>query len=295
MNVSNPEFSRNLGFYSEDEQQRLNHATVAIAGAGGDGGALAVQLARMGVGEIRLADPDPFEAENINRQEGCTTKTIGMNKALAVGELIHDINPEIKVVTETYGIHQDNVEEFLDGASLVIDETEFTMHQLGVMIARQARKQQIPNLMAMNVGFGTIVTSFSPNGRSFERHMGLDERMPLDEIADQKVSLSRWLPYVPPYADIKVFEKVAKGEKSAPSVAPGVAIAAGTGAVQAFLHLVGDLGNNRPSPVIAPKARVIDVMNGESRDINFPRVSHYKYLGKMLLANALGKAPKASY
>lgn len=63
-----PEFERNLGFLTLEEQERINNSVVAIAGAGGDGGLLALQFARLGVGEIRLADPDPFEAENINRQ-----------------------------------------------------------------------------------------------------------------------------------------------------------------------------------------------------------------------------------
>ncbi len=77
-------FARNLGFISQAEQDKLSETSVAIAGAGGDGGELAVLLARMGFGEIRLADPDPFEIENINRQAVCTTRTVGMNKAVAV-------------------------------------------------------------------------------------------------------------------------------------------------------------------------------------------------------------------
>ena len=84
-------FERNLGFLNEREQETLANSSVAIAGAGGDGGMLAVQLARMGVGEFRLADPDPFEIENINRQAVCNDDTIGMNKADAVADYIYKI------------------------------------------------------------------------------------------------------------------------------------------------------------------------------------------------------------
>ena len=38
----------------------------------------------------------PLFPENINRQAACTTKTIGTNKAVAVGNYISDINPNIE-------------------------------------------------------------------------------------------------------------------------------------------------------------------------------------------------------
>jgi tRNA threonylcarbamoyladenosine dehydratase len=287
-------FARNLGFINEAEQDRLHNSVVAIAGAGGDGGMLAVQLARLGVGEIRLADPDPFEIENINRQEVCTTKTVGINKAVAVADHLREINPDIKTPLFTEGVTPENVQEFMAGADLVIDETEFTMHELGVMIAREAREQNIPNLMALNIGFGATVTTYAPDGKSFERIMGLPENAPLDEIAEMDVPLSRWLPYLPKYGDIDVLSKVAKGEKSAPSIAPGVAMAAGVGSSQALLNLLHPQ-NNRKKPVRAPRAIIIDAMSLEAKVVTANQLTHYKHLGSMVMRNALGLVPKASY
>jgi molybdopterin/thiamine biosynthesis adenylyltransferase len=57
---------------------------VAIAGAGGFGGAAAVMLARLGVGEIRIADFDVFEPRNVARQFGAYPDTLGRNKAEVV-------------------------------------------------------------------------------------------------------------------------------------------------------------------------------------------------------------------
>lgn len=287
-------FSRNLGFFSEQEQERLLNSTVAIAGAGGDGGELAQQIARLGVGEIRLADPDPFEVENINRQAFCTVDTVGVNKATAVGEGISRINTDMKVVTYTEGITYENVEEFVEGVDLVIDETEFTMHVLGAMLARAARKRQIPNLMAMNIGFGATVTAFHPNGKTFEEMLGLEPTASLEEIKNAEPSLSRWLPYLPAYGDIDVFKKVASGEKSAPSIAPGVAVAAGIGATQAFLHLAGE-GNNRKKPVYAPRSIMVDAYTGQGKLIKHPIVSHWGSLAVMAANNVLGRNPKTSY
>lgn len=287
-------FARNLGFMTAAEQERLHDSVVAIAGAGGDGGMLAVQLARLGIGEIRLADPDPFEIENINRQAVCTDETIGMNKAQAVGDYILKINPEAKVKLWTDGITYDNAGEFIEGADLLIDETEFTLHALAVTLARNARKAGIPNLTAFNVGFGAVVTTYRPAGVTVESRLGFSEDEPIEDIAEASVPLSRWLPYLPKYGDIKVLEKIAKAEKPAPSVAPGVAIAAGVAATQATLNLLQGQ-NRRQQPVYSPRAQVIDVMTGELKTIKYNRLSHYRHLATVLGRNALHLNPQAGY
>lgn len=291
-----PHFERNLGFLHESEQSILENSVVAIAGAGGDGGLLAEGLARMGVGEIRLADPDPFEAENSNRQAACNKHTIGVNKAVAVGEYIGDINPNLNVKIYDDGITAENTAEFVAGADLIVDETEFTMHALGVMLAREARKNETPVLTVLNIGFGALGTTFHPKGKTLEKLLGFDENQPLDEIAEQEVALDRWLPYLPTsYIDIKSFEVVAKGEKSAPSIAPGVQQAASLGTSQAFLNLVANNGNKRPKPVYVPKAIVMDPMEITGKIIKFNRISHYKHLGGLVARNVLKRNPSASY
>lgn len=291
----NPEFSRNLGFFSLEEQSYLNESVVAIAGAGGDGGMLAVQLARLGIGEIRLADPDPFEAENINRQACCTTETLGVNKAQAVGDYIKAINPDIKVVVEPRGIQPETIDEFVDAADLLIDETEFTMHALGVALARKARRLNTPNLMVMNIGFGATATTFHPDGKTFEQMLGISEDMSLDEVAEEEIGLDRWLPYLAPYIDLEMLSKVASGEKSAPSVAPGVAMAAGIGSVQTVLNLLHSVQNNRPQPIYYPEVLIMDAYTYEGRVISGPLASHQEYMQQIIEANQADTVPKVSY
>lgn len=295
LKMSNSErFERNLGFLTNNEHDLIEASIVSIAGAGGDGGMLAIGLARLGVGEIRLADPDVFEIENTNRQAACNSKTIGTNKAIAVGAEVKDINPDIKVSIFDEGITPDNVEDFVRDSTLVIDETEFTQHVLAVMLARAARSYNVPNLTALNIGFGALVTTFHPTGKTVEKILGLDEESPLDEIAEQEVSLSRWLPYLPNYVDLAAFGKVSKGEKSAPSIAPGVSMAASIAVTQAMLNIVGKT-NHRRSPVYAPKALIMDGMNYDSKIVRYSKPSHYFYLGKILTRNALRLNPQTSY
>lgn len=287
-------FERNGGYLLSSEQSILQDATVSIAGVGGDGALVAVELARMGVGSFKLADPDPFEIENSNRQAVCNESTVGINKAVAVGDYLRAINPDVSIELFKDGITADNAAEFVDGSNLVIDETEFTYTALGVMLHRQTRPRKIPVLTALNIGFGAIVTTYHPEGRTLEKQLGFTEEDSLEDIAKADINISRWLPYLPSYGDLKVLEKVASGEKSAPSIAPGVALAAGIATTEAFLNLVGT-SNNRRQPIYAPKVRVMDAMSGESKIIKFNRTSHYRHLAKVLTTNALKKNPRADY
>lgn len=289
------QFARNLGFISVSEQEKLNTSVVAIAGAGGDGGAIAEQLARCGIGEIRLADPDNFEIENVNRQVACTSKTLGCNKSLEVGKHISEINPKVKVVTHPEGVTSKNVVRFLDKVDLLIDETEFTKPHIGTLLARQARKNKLSTLMALNVGFGCLVTSFHPEGRSFEEVMGIGPNLSLRKVRELRVPLKRWLPYIPSYLDFQVFKRVELGEKPAPSIAPGVAIASAVAATQAILHLTQGLDGKRKSPTYAPHYISVDIMTGVYKLIRYPLASHHISYFVMLLRYKLGLNPKIDY
>lgn len=286
--------SRNLGFITESEQSILNNSTVAIAGAGGDGGELAIAFARLGIGHIRLADPEAFEEENINRQAACTTETIGVNKARAVGNYIAKINPDIELVILEEGVTADNVDSFLKDVDLLVDETEFTMHALGVMLARRARELNIPNLMALNVGFGAHVTTYHPEGSTLEEALGLNETTSLEEITRAPVDLARWLPDLPPYTNLKMLEEVAKGEKSAPTVVSGVLIAAGIASTQGLLSLIRGQ-NNRPDPVYSPNVLVFDAITGESKVVSHTLESHAQAMDRIVRLNAEGRVPMSGY
>jgi len=98
-NIQDPEqvFGRNQPSISPAEQQRLAVAHVLICGCGGLGGPVAEQLARAGVGHLRLVDPDHFEPTNLNRQTGALRTTLGRNKAEVMAGRVQAINPDCRV------------------------------------------------------------------------------------------------------------------------------------------------------------------------------------------------------
>ncbi len=290
-------FVRNLGIFNSEEQARIENVTIAVGGVGGDGGEIAELLTRMGVGngsgELRLADPDVFEIENTNRQNACTSETIGENKALAVGAQLREINPDINLKIYTDGVTKENVDEFVEGADLVIDESEFTLHQIAVMIARSARVKNIPVLTGMNVGFAGVVTTYHPKGKTIESQLGLSTDMPIDEVADHKVSAKRWAPYIPSYVDLKVLREVTEGKRVMPSISPGMSVAASATATQALWNIF-EQKNHRPKPVYFKRALVIDVGAQFAKTISFDLKSYYRHGMNVWIKNLLGN-PHADY
>lgn len=273
--------SRNLGFITAAEQSVLRHSHVAVAGAGGDGGMLALQLARLGVGGITLADPEDFELENVNRQAEASMDSLGQNKAEVVGAAIRKIAPEATVRVFRDGVTKENVDDFFEGADLLLDETEITTPDVAVMLAQHARQLKISNMTVLNIGFAGLATSFTPTGVTLEEVLGIDD-------AGSPVDVSRWLPYIPPYVSLSTLEEFAAGERPAPTVSIGVSMAASIGALQTMLHLLHANGpSTRPRPVVARDALVIDAMTARVSRLKMSRWTHRRHIARIVLGDRL--------
>ncbi|MFZ5775020.1 MAG: sulfur carrier protein ThiS adenylyltransferase ThiF [Thermodesulfobacteriota bacterium] len=77
-------------------QARLEQSSVGIMGLGGLGSVVAVALARMGVGRLRLVDFDVVEPTNLNRQQYFVDQ-IGLKKTEALAATLARVNPEVAV------------------------------------------------------------------------------------------------------------------------------------------------------------------------------------------------------
>lgn len=291
-------YSRNYGYWNESEQQLICNSHIAIAGVGGDGFQLGLNLVRMGVQNFSVADPEVFEKENFNRVPGATISGDGRNKAEVFREMAQEINPDIKIDIYKDGVNESNVHDFMRKANLLIDESEIRYSHICIMLARAARKLIIPNMTVMNIGFAGIATSFDPcvekGHATLEGMMGVSADTPLDEIKDMDINLDCFLPYIPYYGDVEVLKAVNEGAPL-PSIVHGVNIAAGIGATQAFLHLVSPNNNNRPKPVWASHFIYNDSYTNHAGIIKIPKMSHYIGLSKVIVRSAININPHASY
>ena len=114
-------YIRNLGALTEEECAVLREKTVFVAGCGGLGGYLIEMLLRLGVGEIRAADGDVFEASNLNRQLLSSPALLGSGKAAAAAARAGEINPGIRFTAVSEFVTEENAAELVKGCDAVLD------------------------------------------------------------------------------------------------------------------------------------------------------------------------------
>ncbi|MEJ6008018.1 ThiF family adenylyltransferase [Paucibacter sp. AS339] len=167
-------FSRNHGWLSKTEQERLRGSRVAIAGLGGVGGAHLLTLARLGVGNFNIADFDDFEVHNFNRQVGAFMSTVGRPKAEVLREQALDINPEADVRAFVEGVTAANLEDFLRGVDVYVDGIDFFAIEARRMLFKACYERGIPALTAAPLGMGVSFLYFRPGGMSFEQYFRVE-------------------------------------------------------------------------------------------------------------------------
>jgi hypothetical protein len=95
-------FDRQVRAFGVEFQRRLQALTVGIVGLGGLGSIIAEQLARLGIRNWVLVDPDQVEASNLNRLLGATARDVERErtKVTVAGRNIHriDKNANVKVL-----------------------------------------------------------------------------------------------------------------------------------------------------------------------------------------------------
>src|ERR1051326_5508267 len=114
-------FSRNIGFLTPAEQQKLAEAKIAIPGMGGVGGVHLITMVRTGVGRFHLSDFDVYEPANVHRQFGARVPDFGRPKLEVMVEQALSINPYLEMQAFPEGIHSTNIDDFLDGVQVVLD------------------------------------------------------------------------------------------------------------------------------------------------------------------------------
>lgn len=152
MNINDEIYSRTYGIYG-DSLNTLFKSHVAVIGLGGVGGALALALARAGVGEMTLVDGDSVSESNLNRQAIAYRSCLGRNKAEVCAEKIHDINPEIRVHVYGEFINLNKLQEGsipLNGVHYMADAIDDVPAKLDLI--EYCLQHNIPIISSMGAG-----------------------------------------------------------------------------------------------------------------------------------------------
>ncbi|OQW88792.1 MAG: hypothetical protein BWK72_07520 [Rhodoferax ferrireducens] len=176
-------FSRNIGWVTLAEQEKLRHSRVAIAGLGGVGGAHLLTLSRLGLAHFNIADFDDFDVHNMNRQAGAFMSFMGQPKIDTVAKLAHDINPETELRLFPQGVTPDNVDDFLKDVDVYVDGLDFFALPARRMVFAKCRAKGIPALTAAPLGMGVAFLYFSPTGMSFEDYFKVEGHEPQEQYA----------------------------------------------------------------------------------------------------------------
>jgi len=157
-------FARHEGVPAHD-QDLLKGSRIAIAGAGGLGGWIAVALARSGAGTITVIDPDLIETSNLSRQF-FTAADRGKPKGPRLARNLADQAPGGINVTGIGLSFDEAIQKYTIPADLIIAGVDNNECRMQILL--EARKRRIPAIFSMLSRDGMRCHVFLQNASPFE-------------------------------------------------------------------------------------------------------------------------------
>jgi hypothetical protein len=103
---------------------------------------------------FKIADPDVVSGSNTNRIRVDFTH-INERKCDLISQYIHQLNPYAIVESYTDGITEENIDDFLKGINVLVEEVDNL--EMKIRLRLEAKKRQIPVVMATDNGDNVIV------------------------------------------------------------------------------------------------------------------------------------------
>jgi len=146
----------------EGQKQLLSKKAVII-GCGALGTVIANNLARAGIGYIKIVDRDYIEISNLNRQILYDEVDIRNNlpKAVTAEKKLKRINSTIEIESIIADVNSRNIESICEGMDIILDGTDNL--QTRYLINDTAIKLNIPWVYGAVIGSSGMVHSIIPN------------------------------------------------------------------------------------------------------------------------------------
>lgn len=157
-------YQRNQQMISTAQQLQLLRSTVAVVGAGGLGGYILEELARLGVGGIVVIDDDVFEEHNLNRQLLSTPAKLGRVKVEVAAERLAEINPAVTVRPVRARLDKAQGVTLLAGVDCVVDAVDNVTSRLE--LEELCEGLQLPLVHGAIAGWYGHVATIFPGERS---------------------------------------------------------------------------------------------------------------------------------
>ncbi len=98
---------------------------------------------------LRIADFKEFHMATGNRVR-LSYRDFGRNKTTVTAEQLHSTDPFLKISVFPDGVHEENIEDFIAGSTIIIEEIDDL--ETKILMREVARKHGIPVVMASDIG-----------------------------------------------------------------------------------------------------------------------------------------------
>jgi len=236
--------TRNLGFVTPAEQEKLRQGGVFVAGVGGMGGACFLALVRAGVGRFAICDIDVFETSNLNRQVFAFTDTVGRDKAEAACEAARRINPDVQI--ERLGAEWvDRLPDLTARYPVIVNGTDDIRATVALYRAAQAAGATVIDAYASPLPSVIVVRPADPRPEARLRYPTRGKALDAISAEDLKACFLRELEYVlthsssASHVDLDAATALAAGTAKRMSFAPMVISTGCLMAYEAIWLLIG--------------------------------------------------------
>lgn len=152
-----------FGEIGQEGQKVLLNKKAVIIGCGALGTVISNNLARSGIGHLRIVDRDYIEISNLQRQILFDEEDIEANmpKAAAAEKKLNKINSSINIESKVVDVNSKNIQELCQGMDIILDATDNL--QTRYLINDVAIKLNIPWVYGGVIGSSGMVHSVIPH------------------------------------------------------------------------------------------------------------------------------------
>ncbi len=137
---------------------KVKDAVVGIAGLGGLGSAIAIALARVGIGRLILADFDVVEPSNLNRQQYFIDQ-LGLHKTEALAANLRRINPYVALDLHAVRLTPDNLEPIFGRVDVMVEAFDRADQKVMLLRTFATCRPETPLVAASGLaGYGSEAT-----------------------------------------------------------------------------------------------------------------------------------------
>jgi molybdopterin/thiamine biosynthesis adenylyltransferase len=154
------EWQLNVSGFGEEGQKSLKAASVLVSRIGGVGGAAALALAAAGVGRLILVHQGNVRNSDLNRQTLMTADSVGRPRVESAQRRLKALNPRLAIEIHNANIGEDNVDELVEDADLIVDAAPLFRERF--LLNRAAVEQEKPMVDSAMYELEAQLTTFIP-------------------------------------------------------------------------------------------------------------------------------------